>query len=464
MKARFLLLAAVLFTSVLASCEKTNEKPEPEPEPEAVLAADPLSLSFAASEASPQEITVESENVSWTVSLENECEWIGLETNGNVITVTVSDNDTFDLRSERIVISPDNESVETVYVSVEQAGEEKPEAVMLKSSGIATYYAMDFLYSTNFNGEWLINLYTEESDVKIDWVNFGKDGYWSATVSNGRCISLYMYCDLSEDFFNPSMVSGEYNPCPTNNDIDNMTFTLSQDNPNGLPWPNGSYIEDFTNGAGVYTYITDGKIKVETDGKSYEIDIYLVTEDGEELYYKYSGELNLSLLGRPPYYSDLTEDFNVGKDDFSSSAAYNSLCMDQDYALWNVQLVGNGISSDAGGNVTGEGVLGNLQFVALTSAGLKSIPEGTYTIDPDYNIYDPYEGGATAGRYDPVMGNSGCYFDIYSSEGVAFAPVNEGTVEVENLGDGNYRIVVSGKDDNSHNISVTYEGSVTILE
>lgn len=455
MKARFYLLAAALLS--LVSC---NEPAEVE---EFSLKADPASLTFAAAGAASQQIKVSSENVVWTASLEEECDWIELSVNDDLITVTVSDNETYEARSNRIAISSDIESVETVYVSVAQDGMEKPEAIRLKADAMATYYGMDFMYSTNFNGEWLLNFYTEDSDIEIKWAEFGKDGYWSGSISNGREIALYLYCDLSEDYFHPLMVSGEYTPCPSNYDIENMTFTLSQENPNGLPWPDGSYIADYSNGTPQYIFITDGKVKVETDGTSYQLDILLTLEDGSEVAYSYSGEPKLSLLGNPPYYSDLDEDLVLETDDFSDVYVSSyELSLAPDYTQWSVQLLGEGVTIDDNGTVTGEGIYGSLQMFSLTSDSKDGFPEGTYVIDENFNPYDPYEFGALAGAYNPVMGNSGCYFDNYSSDSVVFAPLSEGTIKVTNIGEGSFRFEISGKDDNNHNITVVYEGAVTI--
>lgn len=455
MKARFYLLAAVLLS--LVSCN------EPAGVEEFSLKADPGSMTFAATGAVSQQIRVNSENVVWTASIEEECDWIELSVNDDLITVTVSDNETYEARSNRIAISSDIESVETVYVSVIQEGMDRPEAISLKSEGVVTYYAADFLYPTNSNGEWLFHLFTEDSDVNINWQNFGKDGYWTAEIVSGRKISLYMYCDLSEDYFNPQMVSGEYLPCASNDEIAEMTFSLSQENPNGLPWPSGSFVADYSGGNAEYYYIVDGKVDLETDGENYEMEIYLVLDDGSELYYSYSGTLNLSLLGNPPYYSDLDDDLVMDTDDFSDvSVSGSSVDSSSEYAQWMVRLMSDGINVDQFGKISGEGVFCNLIMFSSYEDGLDNIPEGTYVLDKDLDQFNPYEFSALPGVYDPVLGNSGCYFGIYSSEGNDFVPLDEGSIKVTDIGGGIYRFEISGKDDNNHNITVVYEGAVTI--
>lgn len=453
MKTKFYLVLAMLLT--LISCNETAKVDE------FVLTTDSVSLTFCAVGASPQQINVHSENVSWSAHLEEECDWIDLNINDDMIIVTVSDNNAYESRSNRIILTTDVGTVEAVCVTVSQDGLEKPEVVSLKTDGMITYYASDFMYSTNSKGEWLINLYTEDSDLDIKWSEFGKNGYWSGSISNGREIVLYLYCDLAEDYFHPLMASGEYSPCPTNSEIKDMTFTLSYENPNGYPWPNGSYIADHSNGSTQYIMITDGKVEVETDGTSYKINLLLTLEDGREVAYSYSGELKLSILGVPPYYSDLDEDLTLETEDFSVVYASSyELDFTPDYTQWSVQLLAEDIIIDDNGTVSGDGIYGSLQMFSLSADSQYGIPEGTYVIDENIDIYNPYEFGAFPGCYDPLMGNSGCYFDNYTSEGVNFAPLSEGSVKVSDLGENKYRFEINGKDDNGHTISVIYEGVV----
>lgn len=465
MKVRFLLFA-VLAVFSLFSCEKETLEPDNiggnENKTEYSLKAEPTVLSFPATGATPQEIKIESANVAWTADITGEnTDWLSITTGENTVSVTVTDNTSSDPRSCNIVIRPDVADIDTVYIAVQQDGLAAPVVQKLRPEGLITYYGDSYVYSTNGYGEWVLNMFTEDTDVTLEWVNFGKSGYWRETVSNGREISLYMYCDLSEDFFNPVMNSGSYTPCQQS-EIDNMTFTLTSGDHSNT-WPSGSYVLDCENGKNTFLYITDGSVDVNRDGDTYHVSMSLVLEDGTQLDYEYSGQMNLSLLGTPPYYSDLKEDATIGGNDFTKVIASSYACDDETYTKWVVQLMGDNVSLDEMGSPIGKGYFGNLEMISLTADGTDAIPEGTYEVGY-YMFYDPVEFEALAGSYNPITGNTGCYLEQLSdgNKGYVYMPVVGGTITVTHIDGDKYRFEVAGEDDNYHKINATYEGVVSI--
>lgn len=440
----------------LISCEKEKEQ-----EPLYSLSANPLSLQFQASGNTAQTITVTSKNMSWSASVnDNGEDWITVEYDKSTIKVSVADNGDMEPRQGSITIIPDITEVEPVSITVEQAGKSTPDAIQLSTEGIITYYAQNFIYNTNGNDEWLIQMCTEDSEYEISWVNFGKDGYWSYFINNGRSISLYLYTTPGEDFFNPDITDGTYTACYEVGTMEPMTM-LASTYYSGTPWPQGSVITDYTNGESTYTDILDGTALLEHNGNEYHIYMELTLADESRIAYEFSGEMKPCTLGNPPYYSDLTEDLTIGQEEIAQSAVVSSYANlnNPDITEWKIQFLGEGLTAGEWGTISGNGYFINTHLFAPASE-TETIPEGKY----DINILDAYsyveEFTAMIGSYNPVMGNSGCYIDIYDGDNLDFAPMSSGTVNVKYLGEGNYRFEIAAMDDNGHNITFTYEGYV----
>lgn len=88
------------------------------------LTVKPESLSFAASGAEAQQVTVEtsSAELGWTVAPEGDASWIHAVKNGNKIDVTVDDYSATTPRAGKLIITPDKESASPKSVKVVQAG------------------------------------------------------------------------------------------------------------------------------------------------------------------------------------------------------------------------------------------------------------------------------------------------------------------------------------------------------
>lgn len=86
------------------------------------LELDPKSLTFQPLRNEPQTITVTcgKENVIWTTSLQNESGWLSVKSESGKITVSVEDNDEERIRTERVIITPNDPSVEPASFVVEQ--------------------------------------------------------------------------------------------------------------------------------------------------------------------------------------------------------------------------------------------------------------------------------------------------------------------------------------------------------
>lgn len=439
------------------------------------LKASPSELTFAATAAEAQTILVESENVTWSAIKEDmAADWLTIESGASQIVVKAADNFETAERTCRIVIMPTNSesNVQEVYVTVKQsAGQpQKPEAIRLKKDvGMISYYTPNFPINSNGNDTYLIELYTEESDVELTHETFGKSGYWTGSLTSGRRIALNLYNEHTEDFFNPIIKSGTYAACKDLSQIAPMTFAVSS-YVQGNPWPDGSFIQDYVineNGGSesVYTEITDGQIELTYDGTSnYTLHIDLILKDGTNVVYEYEGDLKFSNLGTPPYYSDLTEDLTLPNGTFGQALIVD--CFPDYYAdvnVWNLQLIDKNLEALPDGSLGGTGHRVALQLYTASSEGTDKLPEHTYKIVPQ-DVMNSQPNTATEGCYDPFFSNSGCFWELIGEDGIKFAPMMTGTITVKHLEGDAYSFTIEAVDDNGHNINVVHEGTLIEME
>lgn len=433
------------------------------------LKATPTSLTFAPTGAEAQTITVESENVTWSAMKEDmSADWLTVEFDEQQVTVKVVDNNQAAERSSRIVITPTNaeSNVEDVYIEVKQeAGEDpKPEAIKLKAEGLITYYTPDYLYPTNGCDWFNIQLYTEEcTDLKFEWIPFGKGGYWSDQLSQGQSINLELFTEHSDNFFNPAITPGTY-VAGKLSELQPMTMGMGE-YLLGNPWPEGSRLEDHVVEDGMvttkYTEITGGKVEVKFNGESnYELYIEITQKDGTLLIYEFNGELKMSNLGTPPYYTDLTDDLILDKGTFGTLLMTNSFTFCEGITAWDLELIDKNVEVLPNGQLQGYGHRVPFRLFAPSNDESDKLPEGDYRIAPSQFVTaDPFT--ALEGTYDAFMGNSGSYWEQNSEDGLKFAPMKSGTISVKHLQDGKYSIVIDALDDNGHKISIEHEGELT---
>lgn len=454
MKKLFFACVAVLLT--FASCEENSVVPGVE----YVLSADPLELEFNASGNSPKTITVTSKNMEWNVGVEESGkDWITIEKNENTVTVNVSNNKSESERCGKIVISSSVNGIEPVIVNVTQ--KEPVKVTALENIGLVSYYAKDFLFDTNGCDEWLFEMVTPGSEYEVEWITMGKEGYWNFNMRSGKRIYLYLYSSESEDFFNPKISSGSYSACYEIGTMEPNTFLVTDHNNTTESFPRGSYIMDYSN-QGAVIDIIDGVVELEYSGSEYHILMNFILGDESEVSYEFTGEMKQSIIGNPPYYSDLKENLVIETKDISQCAITSSVDVTESITQWMIELLGDGLSVDQSGKVSGTGYYTKLVLFSPVTEKENGIPDGTYDVNITDSFY-PNEFTALVGMYNPI-GNSGCYIDIYDGDNLDFAPISEGKITSECVGDGVYKFVVEGKDDNGHNISISYEGTVKRID
>lgn len=465
MKKNVLFLTMALVAMIFTACSNEDDQPSLTYS----LKANPTSLAFAATGNEAKTITVESENVTWSATKEDmSADWLTVEFDEQQVTVTVADNNQTAERSSRIIITPTNSesNVDDIYIEVKQeAGEEpKPEAIKLKAEGLITYYTPNFLYSTNGCDWFNIKLYTEEcSDLEFEWTPFGKGGYWSGQLSQGRSINLELFTEHSDDFFNPAITPGTYTAGKLT-ELQPMTMGMGE-YLLGNPWPEGSRLEDNVVEDGMattkYTEITGGKVEVKYNGESnYELYIEVTQKDGTLLVYEFSGELKMSNLGTPPYYTDLTDDLILDKGTFGTMLMTNSFTFCEGITAWDLELIDKNVEVLPNGQLQGYGHRVPFRLFAPSNEGSDKLPEGDYQIAPSQFVTaDPFT--ALEGTYDAFMGNSGSYWEQNTEDGVKFAPMKSGTISVKQLPDDKYSIIIDVLDDNENKISIEYEGEMT---
>lgn len=467
MKKNVLLLAMALAAVIFTACsDDDNTTPLTYS-----LKATPTSIVFASTGAEAKNIVVESENVTWSAMKEDmAADWITVEFDDRQVSVKVADNNQATERSSRIIITPTNteSNVEDIYIDVKQeAGEEpKPEAIKLKAEGLITYRTPDFLYPTNGCDWFNITLYTEEcSDLEFEWCPFAKDGYWSGKLTQGRSINLDLFTQHSEDFFNPAITPGTYTAGKLT-ELEPMTLGIGE-YLLGNSWPEGSRLEDYVIEEGVsivkYSEITGGKVDVKFNGESnYELNIEITQKDGTLLVYEFSGELKMSNLGTPPYYTDLTDDLILEKGTFGTMLMTNCFTFCEGITAWDINLIDKDVEILPNGQLQGYGNCVPFRLFAPSDQGTDKLPEGDYEVEPNQIITaDPFT--ALEGIYDPFMGNSGSYWTQNSQDGQKFAPIKSGKISVKQLPDNKYSIIFDVLDDNGNKISIEHEGEMTLF-
>lgn len=451
-------LSSLLIGLLFIACK--DEKDETD-QSLGTLSVSPTELTFDAADNAPQTITVTSDHVKWSAEVNySGTEWITLECSGDAITVSVADNTSDKQRTGLITIRPASQQIEPVNVTIVQAAQ----AVSLASEALISYYAQDYLFQTNGTGEWLLEFFTTDSDQEIYWQDFGTQGYWNASIGNGRRISLYLYCDPASDFFHPEISDGEYTAVQEIEAIAPMRM-LTSVYYLGTEWPQGSYIADYTNGSPVYENIAGGKVTLQHNGSTYNIHMDLTLDNGSGIAYDFSGEMLLSLLGTPPYNSTLTGDLTIGEDELTQCAVTGTYenYMDPNIRNWNIRFLSDGMTADMNGQVSGDGTMVSLLLFSPAAAGTETIPDGTYDISTS-SEYGALEYTALIGEYNPMMNNSGCFVEIYDGDETSFAPLSSGSITTSHLGEGNYLFKIDGMDDNNHRITVSYQGYVSRLD
>lgn len=136
------------------------------------LQLNPSSLTFKPLDSEPQTVTVTcgKENVAWTTSLENESGWLSVKSEAGKITVSVEDNDEERIRTERVVITPDDLSVEPASFVVEQMPVKVFSVEQKELYYEATGWALGGTISVKTVGvKWTLKV-TDENGTHVTWI------------------------------------------------------------------------------------------------------------------------------------------------------------------------------------------------------------------------------------------------------------------------------------------------------
>lgn len=432
MKTTFLYAVTIISAcAAILACNEKNIDPQP------TLSVNPQVITFNAEGNSPATITINS-NVKWEASVENDTDWITLNADSCSLTVSASDNTSIEQRSCTITVETcDKSETQSATITVTQEGKE----ATLLTQGLIWYYGKDFSMGTNNTDEYLVRLYTQDSDVKFSEYNYGSTPYWDAEINNGHIVSLYLYCNQAQDFFNPAMDTGTYTACKDVNEISAMTFTTSFYNEYGVM--RGSYIGDYQNGERIIYNIIDGTVTVDKDNDSYSITAEFTLEDGTKKHYQYNGTPLLSLLGNPPYYSDLTENMTLDDSNISDIKLKYVEEWNDGILRWDFAIDGKYDEYNLSGS----------SLSLFSDNSYKYIPDGTYKLVDIISTDTPNT--AHKGTYGGPFGSSGCFFSLTkeNEDNYLFAPLHTGTISVKNNTDGTTTFTINAQDDNGHDIS-----------
>lgn len=133
----------------------------------------PASLTFDPLDNAPREVTItcdKENNFTWTTSLQEQSSWLSVESEPGKIIVSVKDNDEERIRVDRIIITPDDTSVEPASLVVEQMPVKVFSVENKELHYEASGWALGGLLTVKSVGvKWTIKL-TDDNGSIVDWV------------------------------------------------------------------------------------------------------------------------------------------------------------------------------------------------------------------------------------------------------------------------------------------------------
>lgn len=136
---KFMMFFSMIIMAFMVSCGKNPEPAKP------TLSVTPSKLEFASSGAQSQSFTVTAVNLKWEIEISaSGREWITVTPADDVVSVTVTDNPTGEVRTGTIMIKPiDHEELGTIGVTVIQEAGEGPGEYSIAVNPASLTFASD---------------------------------------------------------------------------------------------------------------------------------------------------------------------------------------------------------------------------------------------------------------------------------------------------------------------------------
>ena len=225
----------------------------------------------------------------------------------------------------------------------------------------------------------------------------------------------------------------------------------------------GTYLQYVENGqVKKVGLVTGGSFDVEYNGTEHTITMNFVTDNGHNLTLTYSGAINSvnyndndeTMPERPWTTLDGDHEYN-----FPAETQGYAFClgeyMNPGFDNWMLMIYASNAQYP-----DGYGDMFTTEFLVETGGSRTSFPTGTYNVSldiADHTMFTgvvSYAGAILFTWYGDVTPD----FEGYSTE---TAPITEGTVTVEDAGNGNYHFVFDLVDDAGYKITGEWTGKVT---
>ena len=225
----------------------------------------------------------------------------------------------------------------------------------------------------------------------------------------------------------------------------------------------GTYLQYVENGqVKKVGLVTGGSFDVEYNGTEHTITMNFVTDNGHNLTLTYSGAINSvnyndkdeTMPERPWTTLDGDHEYN-----FPAETQGYAFCLGEymkpGFDNWMLMIYASNAQYP-----DGYGDMFTTEFLVETGGSRTSLPTGTYNVSldvADHTMFTgvvSYAGAILFTWYGDVTPD----FEGYSTE---TAPITEGTVTVEDAGNGNYHFVFDLVDDAGYKITGEWTGKVT---
>ena len=224
----------------------------------------------------------------------------------------------------------------------------------------------------------------------------------------------------------------------------------------------GTYLQYVENGQiKKVGLVTGGSFDVEYDGTNHNITMNFVTDNGHKLTLTFSGKINSvnfndndeTMPERPWTTLDADHEYN-----FPEEAMGYAFCLGEymkpGFDNWMLMIYATNAQYP-----DGYGDMFTTEFIVETGGSRDAMPTGTYNVSLDVADHTMFTGVVS---YAGVIlftwyGDVTPDFEGYSSE---TAPISEGTVTVEDAGNGKYHFVFDLVDDGGNKITGEWTGAV----
>ncbi len=317
--------------------------------------------------------------------------------------------------------------------------------------------------------------HADDATLRFYISEYASDG---STLLKTYRMNIMLFSEKLEDYNvrNPQIPTGTYNVTATkpftDTAIPETIIPGSLDNIVGELIMTGSNftMTDYEAGENFASHITGGSMTITNNGSEYDIQFNFTTPEEVSIKGSYKGAINIenrctndtdptNPRANGQAISRLEEDVvvNIPEEEIAIIAYYGNYLF-TDKASWFFSL---GAVDEVGDFIMSEFFT---EYKPFTEAG-KLIP-GTYNVSRTFEPYTMLPGFSTFGNYTPLYTWYGDLSSYNEAEGYheKMAPIESGTMTVEDLGGGNYKFVFDFVDDAGFKVTGEWSGQTEVID